>query len=205
VAVIVVMFVAGGYIVATKAISRGGGSPNTAPTSGPAAGLEDAKLLTHVYIAHTHSDVPEQPSPQNPVTAVASAVPFTVRPGEIVELAVTIRIAPGWHIYSTDESGGPAERTTLELKVPAGIEQDSGWVVPEPELDASGTGPVARVYTGDVTFRCQLRLADDVSRGRREMGCRLGFQACDRYSCKPFKTQSLVASLNVSDSTGKEH
>src|SRR5579872_912497 len=120
-AAMVVMLVAGAFLVVMKPIFRGGGSPNATATSSPTAGTADRKLSARVPDLSARPLVPDQPSSQNPVTAAASIAPSTVRPGEIVELAVVVRIAPGWHIYSTGESGGPAEPTTLELTLPAGI------------------------------------------------------------------------------------
>lgn len=144
-----------------------------------------------------------EPTNTNPVAASATLVKGRANDGTH-ELLVAVRIAPGWHIFATDEVGGPSASTTIEVELPDGMQQVQSWSVPDPDLDASGAGFVTRVYTGEVHFRCRLKQTANAFAEPAPIRCRLGYQACNQFSCKPFQTLTLTASIEVSGPTQEE-
>jgi len=68
------------------------------------------------------------------------------------------------------------------------------WVHPEPVKGSDGQ----MVYEGAVEFRRRLRVGADVAPGMIEVGCEIGYQACDPSSCRPPARSALKARAEVS-------
>lgn len=151
------------------------------------------------------SDNPLPIKPAIPSVIMASASLSEESAGNY-EFHVSVRIAPGWHICSMEQGAGNgiSSPTTLEIELPEGLEQVEPWAMPEPDLDTSGAGSAERVYTGEVLFRCRLKRTDKALATPSPIGCRLGYQACNRFSCKPYETVTLSASFEETHQNNQE-
>jgi hypothetical protein len=134
------------------------------------------------------------PSDHQPVTAGIAAEHATVRPGDIFDVVVRIRIAEGHHIYAA----GPANPavftgTAVNLTMPDALESVSDW----------STLPMARmrngnlVYTNAVVFRRSLKLRADAPAGSLPIKGILRFQACNDQLCWPPKDLPLATTIQV--------
>jgi len=67
-----------------------------------------------------HNSDPDlgEPTRDHPVACAAALEPARVRRGDQLTLVVAVKTAPGWHIYSTGNTGGSGIATTLSLKRP---------------------------------------------------------------------------------------
>jgi hypothetical protein len=126
---------------------------------------------------------------QRPLKARAELVPAKVRPGEALEIVLTVELAPTWHIYAVSGSKGPGAATTLELTLPEAVVAEGDWTVPEPGKGADGQ----LVYEGTLQFRHRLRVSSRAPAGSIEAAIKLGYQACDPFHCRLPEAESLPA------------
>ncbi len=126
------------------------------------------------------NETQQEPDPQNPVSASASLSPANVRSGEELDIVIRVKTAATWHIYAIGKSGGPGVPATLKLTLPKGVEAKADWACPDPIRASDGQ----KAYEGAVEFRRRLRIGADVSTGRIDVSCELGYQACTPFSCQ---------------------
>ena len=136
----------------------------------------------------------KKPDARDPVSFEATLAPARVGAGGELDLIIRVETAPTWHIYAAEGSGGPGIPTTLDLKLPEGVVTEGEWVHPEPVKGSDGQ----MVYEGAVEFRRRLRVGADVAPGMIEVGCEIGYQACDPSSCRPPARSALKARAEVS-------
>lgn len=138
-----------------------------------------------------------EPVVEEPVVWSAVAVPATVAAGTEFVLEVRARIAPGWGIQPMGgAAGGPSLPTTIELELPTGVEAVGDWKLPTARrlIDKPGTGAV---HEGVVTFRRALKIVAGQQVGPLEVGCEVGFQACDAEFCRRPEKVALVVTVRV--------
>jgi hypothetical protein len=88
----------------------------------------------------------------------------------------------------------------LTLTLPAGIEADGEWTGPAAVRSADGQ----MIYEGtSLEFRRRLRVADRAAGGQLDLSCELGYQACDRSTCRLPTTVHLKARGEVVSSTAR--
>jgi DsbC/DsbD-like thiol-disulfide interchange protein len=175
------------------------GSPTAeGASSGAGAGGEYVRATGPAPV-DVEMELPE-PSPSEPVSPGIALVPAQVRPGETVLLVVKAKIAPSWHIYAIDEPTGVSIPTSLKLTLPEGVVPEGKWQIPEPhEFEMTGStadGPTF-VYDGEVSFYRQLKVSPDSAGGQMSITCDFGYQACDAATCRPPKTLSIPATIDV--------
>ena len=136
----------------------------------------------------------KKPDARDPVSFEVTLAPARVGAGGEMDLIIRVETAPTWHIYSAEGSGGPGIATTLDLKLPEGVVTEGEWVNPESVKGSDGQ----MVYEGAVEFRRRLRVGADVAPGVVEVGCEIGYQACDPSSCRPPARSVLKAKAEVS-------
>jgi len=147
----------------------------------------------------TKSDMtnPAGATASSPVAAAMRASVAEVRAGEPLEIAVQVRIKPGWHIYAVNRPAGSSLPTSIGLDLPAGVERAGDWELPEAALEISTSDQPRFIYTGDVEFRCRLRVSQDAQAGTLKLAGVLNFQACDRFSCQPPDSIPLATEVRV--------
>jgi hypothetical protein len=133
----------------------------------------------------------------SPVTATLQPSKTIVHPGETFEIAVTIQIAPSWHIYAVNRPAGISAPTVVSLELPACVEQAGEWKYPDPLLDAAETERPTFIYTDQTIFRRPVRVSSTAGSGKLKMGGKLQYQACDPFSCRPPETIELQTEVQV--------
>jgi Disulphide bond corrector protein DsbC len=153
------------------------------------------KVAPELLKTRSNSDdaTPQEPDSANSVIASAELYPANVRSGEELDVVVRVKTAPIWHIYAVGRSGGPGVPTTLELTLPKGVDIKSEWSCPDPIRTPDGEF----AYEGAIEFRRRLRVGTDVTPGRIDVSCALGYQACNRFSCQLPTHMKLRASGEV--------
>jgi DsbC/DsbD-like thiol-disulfide interchange protein len=135
--------------------------------------------------------IPEvyDPSPAQPVTATMLPDHTKVHAGDRFQLLVRVRIAGGFHIYSTNTPHGPFSPTRLSLVLPDELEAVGDWAVPAPTVTRSGE----RVYTDSVLFRRPMRIRLNAATKQLFIEGELLCQACNQDLCFPARQFSISA------------
>jgi DsbC/DsbD-like thiol-disulfide interchange protein len=105
-----------------------------------------------------------------------------VAPGTIVDLAIRLNPAPGWHTYwrNPGDSGGP---TTFALKLPVGWTQLAPtWPLPN-RLDLSGV--VSYGYKSTVLLVIPVQIPKNFSATSVSIAGRVKWLTCTDEVCKP--------------------
>ncbi|MGB9893991.1 MAG: protein-disulfide reductase DsbD N-terminal domain-containing protein [Candidatus Saccharicenans sp.] len=118
-----------------------------------------------------------------------------VSPGQTLELALEITIAPGYHINS--------ERPEDEFLVPTSIElkKDSAYEIkeiifpkPEPKKFNFSDKPLS-VYEGQFKIKIKIELAEDICGDSLELEGKFHYQACDQQAC--LKPEAVPFKLKI--------
>ncbi len=136
----------------------------------------------------------DEPNENHPVAAAAALFPPHARAGELLTLVVQIKTAPRWHVYSTQALSGTGFSTTLKLQLAPGVEAFGDWICPPPHSGVGGQGPI---YEGSVKFTRRLAIGRQMISGPINVTCKLGYQACDPFSCRPPETVALKATAEI--------
>jgi DsbC/DsbD-like thiol-disulfide interchange protein len=118
---------------------------------------------------------------RGPVIATATADKRRIRPGETVELALTLEIDPGWHIQSAKPTRSALIATSVELGVAEGLSPGE-MRFPDGSLAPVG-GEKLSVYQGKVMVKVAITASRDCTPGRAPVIARIRFQACDDTRC----------------------
>ena len=140
------------------------------------------------------ADSTEEPNAEKPVVVTASVEPATLAPGSAAQLVIRVRTAPTWHLYPRDATGTPNTKVTLTPTLPAGITAAGDWVDPESRADPrAGT----TVLEGSFEFVLPIRVADDAAPGPRKLQCKLAYQCCDPFRCRPPESVELECEVVI--------
>jgi hypothetical protein len=138
----------------------------------------------------------DQPTASEPVVVTATATPAQVQPGGLITLTVAIKVGIGWHIQPLS-AGELSIPTRLDLKLPETLTPVGDWNAPKPDSGTSTTGPT---YSGEVRFTRQLKARPDARPGKIELGCKIGYQACDDSRCLRPTEKALRVPLEITGS-----
>jgi len=118
-------------------------------------------------------------------------------PGAEVLARLTVKLEPGWHVYSpTTPPGGPVP-TSIEV---TGGQAISGYEVWE-QAPVKKFDPAFQLdtetYAGGTTFLIRLRLAGDAAAGKVEVTAKVRYQLCDDRQCLPPRRKTLSAGFRI--------
>jgi hypothetical protein len=172
----------------------------------PAVGLV---LVAMLVGCGDERSLPQTTKPSNPPPAPSESAssivvwslmvaPQNVSAGGAAVVELRASIAAGWSIHPLGAAHGPSLPTKLELTLPVGVEATADWDSPPASapIDRPDAGSV---YEGDVTFRRELKIADDAAANTAEIRCTVEFQACDATLCRRPEQRTLVTKLRVTD------
>lgn len=132
-----------------------------------------------------------------PVQAMIRLSRNAIASEDSLQLFIDLRVVPGWHIYAADGDSGPYSPTAFELELPAGVEFAGEWTYPETQT-LVGSGILAQVYEGNVSFRADLKVRKSISAETQTIRCRIEYQACNQFRCLQVTTQELKITFNQS-------
>ncbi|HTZ49349.1 MAG TPA: protein-disulfide reductase DsbD domain-containing protein [Verrucomicrobiae bacterium] len=129
-------------------------------------------------------------------TAYASYDP--VGRGMPLQVAVVLKIRPGFHVNAhavTEEYLIPTE---IRADVPAGFKAGS-VIYPKGTLEsfAFAKDKKLNVYTDAVTVKLPLTVLPDAPLGAQHLAIKLKYQACSQEICLPPVTKDVEATINV--------
>jgi len=117
--------------------------------------------------------------------------------GSAFEIAVVMKIRPGFHVNAREKSETYLNATDLKAELPAGF---SGGEVSYPkgklEKFTFSKTPL-NVYQGTLTLRMPITTLANAPLGEQHIPLKLRYQACSTELCLPPVTVTLGATLNV--------
>jgi len=133
------------------------------------------------------------------VLAPAAFVSFDpVARGMAFEVAVVLKIKPGFHVNAREVSADYLIPTELRAEVPAGFKM-SEVIYPKGTLQtfAFSKNKPLNVYTDSVTLRLPLTVLNNAALGGQHLPMKLRYQACSTEICLPPVTKDVDATINV--------
>jgi len=129
-------------------------------------------------------------------TAYASYDP--VARGMAFQVAVVLKIRPGFHVNAREVSEEYLIPTELRPDVPAGFKM-SDVIYPKGTLQTFtfSKNKQLNVYTDTVTVRLPLTVLPDAPLGPQHLAMKLRYQACSTEICLPPVTKDVEATINV--------
>lgn len=120
--------------------------------------------------------------------------------GSAFEIAVVMKIRPGFHVNAREKSEDYLIATDLKADLPAGF--GSGDVVyPKGKLEHfTFSKKPLNVYQGTVVLRMPVTALGSAPLGEQHIPLRLRYQACNTELCLPPVTLPLDAAINVAAS-----
>ena len=120
--------------------------------------------------------------------------------GSSFQLAVVMKIRPGFHVNAREKSEDYLIATDLKSELPAGFKM--GEVsYPKGKLEKFTFSKIPlNVYQDTVTLRIPLTALADAPLGEQHIPLKLRYQACSSEICLPPVTLTLDATVNVAAS-----
>ena len=153
-----------------------------------------ALSLASIFSSHANAQVPNAKEVVAP-TAYASREPAAR--GDSLEIAVVLKIRPGFHINAREKSEEYLIATDLKTNLPDGFR--AGEVsYPKGELHTFAfTKKPLNVYQDTVVVRLPLTVLPTAGVGEQRIPLKLRYQACSTEICLPPVTLELNAKINV--------
>jgi hypothetical protein len=163
----------------------------------PAIAISVAALLAIIAIA-LPSAHPQIPSGREVVAPTAFASLEPVARNANFQLAVVLKIRPGFHINARKPSAEYLIPTDLKANLPAGFKSAGEISYPQGELKtfAFSKTPL-NVYQDKVILRVPLTAQPDAPLGNQHIPLKLRYQACSNEVCLPPVTLDVDAAITV--------
>ena len=166
----------------------------------PAAAIVVAALLL-IIVAALPSAQPQIPSGREVVSPSAYVSLEPVARGSSFQLAVVLKIRPGFHINARKPSANYLIPTDLLANLPAGFKSAGEISYPKGELRTFAfTKTPLNVYEGKVVLRVPLTAQSDAPLGTQHIPLKLRYQACSNEVCLPPVTLDVDAPVTVAAS-----
>jgi DsbC/DsbD-like thiol-disulfide interchange protein len=120
--------------------------------------------------------------------------------GSSFQIAVVMKIRPGFHVNAREKSEDYLIATDLKTALPAGF--SSGEVsYPKGKLEKFAFSKIPlNVYQDTVILRLPVTVLASAPLGEQHIPLKLRYQACSNELCLPPVTRTLDATLNVAAS-----
>ena len=148
-------------------------------------------LLTPFALSQT-------PSAKDVVAPTAFASYEPVARGMAFQIAVIMKIRPGFHVNAREVTFDYLIPTELRADVPAGFKLDN-VIYPKGTLQTFvfSKDKKLNVYTDTVILRLPLSVLKDAPLGPQHLAMKLRYQACSTEICLPPVTKEVDATLTV--------
>jgi DsbC/DsbD-like thiol-disulfide interchange protein len=156
-----------------------------------------ASIVMLIVIAAMPSVPAQMPSGRDVVAPAAYASFDPVARGSAFQLAVVLKIRPGFHINARQPSEEYLIPTDVRVELPAGFK--AGDVsYPKGELHTfSFSKKPLNVYEDKVVIRMALSALADAPLGQQHIPFKVHYQACSVDACLPPVTLAADAAVNV--------
>jgi len=163
----------------------------------PAVAVAISALLL-VIVSALPSAHPQIPSGREVVAPSAYVSLEPVGRGGSFQLAVVLKIRPGFHINARKPSAEYLIPTDLHANLPAGFKSVGEICYPKGELKtfAFSKTPL-NVYQDKVVLRVPLAAQSDAPLGAQHIPLKLRYQACNNKECLPPRTVEVTLSVDV--------
>lgn len=140
----------------------------------------------------------QTPSGKDVVAPAAYASSDPVAHGMSFQIAVVLKIRPGFHVNAREVSADYLIPTDLRTEVPAGFKM-SDIIYPKGTLQtfAFSKNKPLNVYTDTVIVRVPLTVLPSAALGAQHLAMKLRYQACSNEICLPPVTKDVEAMINV--------
>lgn len=133
-------------------------------------------------------------SDEEPVAVSLKISRKRLRAGESFDISVLLEIAPQYEIHDL-QAPPPAVATLLELKLPLGFQTLEEWLPPDSVRSVMPDGHP--VYIGQVGFKRKVQIGETIQPGDYDIGCTIGYQACNSRQClRPVRCE-LPAKITI--------
>ncbi|WP_435016953.1 protein-disulfide reductase DsbD domain-containing protein [Tundrisphaera sp. TA3] len=130
--------------------------------------------------------------------------PATARPGDTVQLRVTARINPPWHLYkyAKVQPDGPGPKlTTFDLFDPAGLTPQGEWAASRAPIQKKDPAfeelEYVEFYEDEVTWSLPLLIPADATPGSKTVQVQAGYMICAKVCSIPGQWTLPAATLTV--------
>ena len=163
----------------------------------PAVAITIAALVLIVVIA-LPSAHPQIPAAREVVSPSAFVSVEPVARNSNFQLAVVLKIRPGFHINARKPSAEYLIPTDLRPTLPAGFKSTGEIAYPQGELKtfAFSKTPL-NVYQDKIILRIPLTAQSDAPLGAQHIPLKLHYQACNNEVCLPPVTLDVDAQITV--------
>lgn len=147
------------------------------------------------------ADAAQVPAAKDIVTPAAYASFDPVARGHKLQLAIVLKIRPGYHINARKPTLDYLIPTDLKLELLAGFQ--AGEVsYPQGTLRtfAFSKSDKLNVYEGNTILRVLIMVSESAPTGTHTIPLKLRYQACSNEVCLPPVTLNLTATVNVASS-----
>ncbi|MBX3277445.1 MAG: thioredoxin family protein [Acidobacteria bacterium] len=136
-----------------------------------------------------------------PATWSARVEPEQVKPGAAGKMLLTIKLEPGWHLYSLTQPPPPrALRIALEetpyFSAAGAVQQPKPKVAFDPNF-----GIDTESFEGTATFTVPFKVSADAPPGPQKIVAKVTFQLCDAEKCLPPRTRQFEADVIITAAT----
>lgn len=152
-----------------------------------------AALLVHLPATHAQTV-----SGKDVVAPTAYVSYDPVARGMSFQVAVVLKIRPGFHVNAREVTEDYLIPTDLRAEVPAGFKL-SDVIYPKGTLQTFtfAKGKQLNVYTDTVTVRLPLTVLPNAPTGPQHLAMKLRYQACSTEICLPPVTKDVETTINV--------
>jgi len=154
-------------------------------------------ILLCALSAETPPSPPQVPSGRDVVAPSAFVSLEPVARGSAFQLAVVLKIRPGFHINAREKSEDYLIATDLKADVPAGFKVGE-VAYPKGKLRPfTFSKKPLNVYEGTVILRLPLTALSNAPLGAQQIPMKLRYQACSTEICLPPVTLDVNAGFTV--------
>jgi uncharacterized protein len=128
----------------------------------------------------------------------------SVQPGGRFWIAMLLRVAPGYHLNSSQPRQSYLIPTQLLVEPAEGFTVEQGSYPPAEEYQAPFQEEALSVYTGDVLLGAEIQVAPEVTPGRYTLQAVVRTQPCDDQQCYPPLEARVRLPISVTREPGEE-
>lgn len=142
----------------------------------------------------------QTPSGKDVVSPEAFVSFDPVARGKAFQIAVVMKIRPGFHVNAREVTADYLIPTDLKAEVPAGLKLGE-VIYPKGTLETFtfAKDKPLNVYTNSVVLRVPMTALPNAAIGPQTVPLKLHYQACSNEICLPPVTLPLQATVNITD------